>query len=237
MSCGSIGPSISGSAARTRSPSCTLMWAPHGSWYSRPRGRRRQYGADNLRPLGCERAPPYRARRSRLATTPPRPMRTARRAGAWRGPCARWRATSWPGLRPKPATREREANRQLPGTRELPRRTVERAVGLAAEVCAKRLVSALVEERRKGAGVGDVEDVEGDLQPIAADGEVAAEADVPRLQRRGVDLVVAAGGTHEPKRRGQRIGHDAAVGARDGGRAEPRSGCGDVRADRARVGT
>src|SRR5919198_14012 len=35
MSCGFDGPSINGSPARTRSPSCTLTWTPRGSAYSR----------------------------------------------------------------------------------------------------------------------------------------------------------------------------------------------------------
>src|SRR6186997_734865 len=35
MSCGLIAPSISGSPARTRSPSCTLMWIERGTRYSR----------------------------------------------------------------------------------------------------------------------------------------------------------------------------------------------------------
>jgi hypothetical protein len=34
MSCGFDGPSINGSPARTRLPSCTLTWTPRGSEYS-----------------------------------------------------------------------------------------------------------------------------------------------------------------------------------------------------------
>src|SRR5207237_265246 len=35
MSWGLLGPSINGSPARTRSPSCTLTWTPRGNPYSR----------------------------------------------------------------------------------------------------------------------------------------------------------------------------------------------------------